>query len=756
MGIFDNMINGLHDDTRSNEEKNRSAFLDGEFDDLDDLDDDSEFDGPGQDEPLDKADDWTDESSGDDFREEDKFNENAESKNENRQDELVKGREVGIDLGTTNSVVACIDRSGTARVVKVKGSPLIPSYIYFETRNKVYYGNEAKRRAKSRHSGGAVSLFKKRLLAYSKPFRLRVPKDDTAETDGRYYIIDTNVFLDWPEILRSFPEDAVIVLPVTVEQELEFRAMESGTKYSAEKAMEEIVDFRTHAKERLILAESDLSLLGEDFFHRFREGGHNANNDNRILTIAMQYRDRNATLISSDRQLVRLKAEFAGVRGLTLQEFQMQRSDTSSRFEEWELTGVEATTMFLGYLKTEAEKAFQEPVTKAVITVPATFNLVEIENTKRAGLQAGFTEVHIEKEPTAAAIAYNIDGKKQASTFVYDFGGGTFDVSVIRSDGKGGFDVLGTDGNSKLGGEDLTQCVEEYIYDYLEEHYELSMYEEDGSGLSPEQYVYNRERIYWAAENCKMELSAMESTTINLLDLYIQDGKQQSVLLDITRQTFEDLIKPTLNRTIAAMNNGLSKAELMKKDIDNVIVAGGSSLIPCVQKQVENYFGYKPSADKNAATLIAEGAAIVANGLYGEDHLIKMRPQVYDKTFEDFGVALEKWEYSCIIPAGTTLPASAEKVYSLVEDGQSQLNIKVFSRKSEAQNARKTFDAGVEYLDELSMSNIPPLRMEEADVVVKFEITKQYELRTDVVLKKKDGTVIDKGNLSIDRQSMQS
>ncbi len=221
----------------------------------------------------------------------------------------------------------------------------------------------------------------------------------------------------------------------------------------------------------------------------------------------------------------------------------------------------------------------------------------------------------------------------------------------------------------------------------------------------------------------------------------------------MSRQEFETIIKPTINQTIAEMNNGLIKADMMISDVDNIILAGGTSLIPCIQDQVERYFGRKPSADKNAATLIAEGAAIIADAMFGENHLIKMQPQIFDMTYEDFGVALEKWNYSCIIPAGTTLPATAEKKYSLVEDYQSQLNIKVLSRKSEAQDAVKTYDQGVEYLDELIMTNIPPMKMDEVDVIVKFEITKQYELRTDVTLIKKDGTVVDKGNMSIDRQS---
>ena len=242
-------------------------------------------------------------------------------------------------------------------------------------------------------------------------------------------------------------------------------------------------------------------------------------------------------------------------------------------------------------------------------------------------------------------------------------------------------------------------------------------------------------------------------STMTLIDLYINDEDQKSVFIDMSRQEFETIIKPTINQTIAEMNNGLSKADMMISDVDNIILAGGTSLIPCIQDQVERYFGRKPSADKNAATLIAEGVAIIADAMFGENHLIKMQPQVFDMTYEDFGVALEKWNYSCIIPAGTTLPATAEKKYSLVEDYQSQLNIKVLSRKSEAQDAVKTYDQGVEYLDELIMTNIPPMKMDEVDVIVKFEITKQYELRTDVTLIKKDRTIVDKGNMSIDRQS---
>lgn len=718
------------------------ACDDHEENDVSSEENDDSYEAPEEDEETPNTDSSDNEQE--DKGSDDEKDESTEDNNE------YPSRAIGIDLGTTNSVISYIDKNGAVKFVKVKNESLIPSFIFYKDKETIFYGKKAKSYAKAMSQGAAVSLFKKHLRTDSDKIKVRLPKAEQVGKDGReYYVIDTNVFIDQPEILECFSEKDVIILPIAVEQELEYRASDINTKYSAERALEEIIG----RHDVIQFAESDTSLLPEDFFRNFSEDFNNANNDNKILSIALKYKDQNVTLISSDNRLAKLKASFVGIHGVSLKDFNTQRLN-ESKYDEFELTGTEATTMFLRYLKKEAEKALKEPVCKAVITVPATFNIVEIENTKKAGLDAGFVDIHIEKEPTAAAIAYNIDADDEASTFIYDFGGGTFDVSIIRSDGEGSFEVCATAGNSKLGGEDLTQKVEEYIYDYLEDHYDLSMYSAEDSELSAEHYVYNVKTIYWAAENCKMELSASENTTMTLMDIYISDDEQKSIFIDMSRQEFESIIKPTINQTIAEMNNGLSKAGMMISDVDNIILAGGTSLIPCINEQVERYFGRKPSADKNAATLIAEGAAIIADYMFGENHLIKMQPQVFDMTYEDFGVALEKWNYSCIIPAGTTLPAIAEKKYSLVEDEQSQLNIKVLSRKSEAQEAQKTYDQGVEYLDELIMTNLPPMKMDEVDVVVRFEITKQYELKTDVTLIKKDGTIVDKGNMTIDRQSM--
>ncbi len=661
-------------------------------------------------------------------------------------------QEVGIDLGTTNSVVSYIDEAGTVNFIKIKGECLIPSYIFYKDQKNVYYGHTAKRYAKGYANGTGISLFKKRLKADSEKYTINF--DGPEKNEGNYYVVDTNVFIDQPDILNLFTEKDCVILPITVEQELEYRMQAIGTSYSAKKAIDEIIEFKKHNEHRIIYSESDESLLPEDFFKKFTESFNNANNDNKILSIALKHADKNPILISSDRQLAELKCEFVGVSSMNLKDYTLKAQTEKNTAQTIELSGLEATLMFLKYLREQAEKSLEKKVTKAVITVPANFSIVEVENTKKAALGAGFEEISIEKEPTAAAIAYSIDSKKKESTFVYDFGGGTFDVSVIKSDGNGTFEVCATAGNPKLGGETITNEIEEFIFEHLEEEYDFDMSDEEDSGLDSQQYQENKQCIYWEAERCKADLSSSEKTTISLNNLYIAPGEQKTISIELTRAEFEQRIKGCINNTIKEMNSALSKAELLKDNVDNIILAGGTSLMPCISSQVEMYFGKKPSADKNAATLIAEGAAYIANGLYGKRDSVKLKPQVYDMTSEDFGVALEHWNFGCIIPAGTPLPAVSEKKYLLVEDNQKDLNIKVYRRSQEHQDMLKTYNAGVEFLDEIMMKNLPPLKVEEVEIIVRFEITKEYELKLEVQIKRKDGTFCDKQDMSIQRLSM--
>ena len=206
--------------------------------------------------------------------------------------------------------------------MKIKNESLILSYIFFKDRDNVFYGKKAKSYAKAMSQGASISLFKKHLRTDSKKIKVRIPKSENVGKNGKkYFIIDTNAFIDQPDILSCFDENDVVVLPITVEQELEYRTSDINTKYSAEKALEEIVNNR----EYLVFEESDQVLLSEDFFKNFAENFNNANNDNKILTIALKYKEQNATLISSDNRLVKIKASFVGVNGLTLKEFNSKR-----------------------------------------------------------------------------------------------------------------------------------------------------------------------------------------------------------------------------------------------------------------------------------------------------------------------------------------------------------------------------------------------------------------------------------------------
>ena len=675
--------------------------------------------------------------------------------------------EIGIDLGTTNSVISYFE-DGKIKFVKDKGSELIPSNIFYKDRENIYYGKKAKKYLKGEVCGFGITNFKQRLKADSEKIHIKVPKINKKNSDGySYYVIDTNVFIDCPDIIEKLDDDEKVILPITVEQEIEYLLNKNKEKmYSAEKALDQIVKF----EDKIEFSESDLYLLPDDFFKKFpKETGYaknNDNNDNKILSIAIKNRDKNVTLISTDRKLSKLKSKFVNVNSMTLKEFLNIKSNVS-KYDEFDITGTEASAMFLTYLKEKAEMYIGRKVNKAVITIPATFNFVEIENTKEAGLNAGFDEVHVEKEPTAAAIAYNLDKKEDNTVFVYDFGGGTFDISIIKSvlnkeikDNneyfKQKFEICATAGNSKLGGEDLTEKLVEEIYDYLEDEYNLSMYSEEESCLTEEHYYYNKNLIYWAAETCKLELSDMEETQIILSDLYIDDDTQYLFTKKLNREELERIIKPIIGKAILEMNNALSRANMYKEDPNDIIMAGGTSMMPSVQKQVKQYFGKDVFKDRSSSTLIAEGAAIIANKIYGDNTNIIEDINIFDKTNQDFGVALENCNYGCIIPGGSELPASAEKKYSLIKDNQNQINIKVFSREMNSQDVVKTYDEGIEYLDEIILRNLPPMKMDEVEVIVKFEINEKYELEINVKLVKKDGTLIDNGNIFIDRHSMNS
>ncbi|MGH8519719.1 MAG: molecular chaperone DnaK, partial [Panacagrimonas sp.] len=267
----------------------------------------------------------------------------------------------------------------------------------------------------------------------------------------------------------------------------------------------------------------------------------------------------------------------------------------------------EISAMILQKLKQAAEEYLGQPVTKAVITVPAYFNDAQRQATKEAGTIAGLEVARIVNEPTAAALAYGLDKKKDETIAVYDFGGGTFDISILEV-GEGVVEVKATNGDTHLGGDDLDQRIIEWMI--------AEFKKSDGVDLGKDRMAL--QRLKEAAEKAKMELSTTTQTDINLPFITADQSGPKHLNISITRAKFEQLVDDLIQRTIPPMQQALKDAGLDPKQIDEVILVGGSTRIPKIQEIVKGFFGKEPNKSVNPDEVVAIGAAIQGGVLGGE------------------------------------------------------------------------------------------------------------------------------------------